>query len=144
MHTGAQTNGLGAQSHGPSLGHGDARYCPQHGATVRPEPLQPPPTRSGSLAATTYAPYEFLIHSPAIRNTTQLIENNQSGPFLIDSNFGILRPSNSRFDSKSPRPTDYYSLTTDRCLRCPCASIARGAKMKCSRTRTTYTVRHNQ
>jgi hypothetical protein len=80
----------------------------------------------------------------AITNMTQLTENKQSGPFPIETIFIILRPAISQFDSTSPRPTDYYALPTSRCSRCPCASIARSAKIRCSRTRMTHTVRHNQ
>ena len=75
---------------------------------------------------------------------TQPIENKQSASFQIDTNFGIFRPLPSRFESKSPSPADHYAPTTDRYLRCPCATITRGAKMKCSGTRRTDRVRHNQ
>ena len=140
MQTGAQTNGLGGQS----LARLGGQYPLKRAATLCPDAPQSLTTRSGRLAVNTYALYVVLIYSPAIKNTAQLIENKQSAPFLIDSNFVIFRPINSCFETTSPRPTDYYASTTNRHLRCPCASIAHGAKMKCSRTHTTDTVRHNQ
>jgi hypothetical protein len=145
MQTDAEAIGLGAQSHGQSLARLGAQYTPKRAATLCPDAPQSLTTRSGPLAATTYAPYVVLIDSLAIKNTTQLIENKQSAPFLIDSNFVIFRPINSCFEGTSPRPANYYSLAADHHLRFPCASIARGGKMKCSRTRRTYRImRYNQ
>jgi hypothetical protein len=74
---------------------------------------------------------------------TQPIENKQSASFQIDTNFGIFRPVPSQFESKSPSPADNYA-PTNRYLRPPCATIARGGKMKCSGTRRKDRVRHNQ
>jgi len=74
---------------------------------------------------------------------TQLIENKQSASFLIDTNFPILRPMPSQFEGKAPRPIGYHAPTTNRHLRCPCATIARGAKMESSGTLMQDGVRHN-
>jgi len=144
MQTGAQLNGSAGQPHGQSLARLGAQYTPKRAATLCPDAPHGLTTRSGQLAATTYAPYVVLIYSPAIKNSAQLIENKPSAAFLIDSNFVIFRRTISQFAGTSRRPTDYYASTTNRHLRRPCASIAHGAKMECSRTRTIDTVRHNQ
>jgi hypothetical protein len=139
-----QANELVGQSHGKSLGHADARYRQERVATICPEP----PASSSHLCRSACGHYARLVRSSnrrlAIRNSTQLIENKQSGSFLIDSIFRILRPTISHFDGSAPRPTDYYAPTTNRYLRCPCASITRGGKIKCCGMRRTDRVRHHQ
>jgi hypothetical protein len=145
MESGAKTNGLGyrlhVQSHGWSLGHGDTRRLSNRVASVCPE-LSSGPSHAHKVACGHYGPTLHVSNRRlAIRNMTQLIENKQSGPFLINYFLLILRPSNPRLHRTVAHLTDYYSPLTNHYLRRPCAGVARGGKMDCFRARTTRGVR---
>jgi hypothetical protein len=75
---------------------------------------------------------------------TQLIENKQSGPFLINYFSLFFGHPQSGKSLRGVVPYAQILITPNHYLRGPCATISHGGKMECCRTRRQERVRYNQ